>query len=1037
MIFVMAKPRRHPAFSRPARLLTFAVRPWLALILTVFLITAPASPQSAGTSSSQPDKSRGQKAYQSGRRAEQSGDWKAAYADYSEAMAYAPENKEYPQLKEHARFQVVQGLMNNAERQALAGDVANARALLMQALAIDPNYAVARERLAELSPDSVQVAPEKGPRLAGLPRLNPRPGTRDFDYRGTTRGAYEEIGRQFGVTVAFDGDLPDRSIRFQVPKVDFETAIMVLSRQTQTFTRIVDEHTLFVTQDNAQKVREYAPEIEKSMVLPASVTTDEMNETVRMIREMTGITRTQLDTASRTLTIRSTEQNVALAQALLEQIEQPHGELMLEVEILEVDRNAALQLGITPPTSGQLFTLSTSDINQLKAAQNTGSLIQVIQSLFGGSAGALTAASGGLGAALPALIAFGGGKSIFLATMPSVTANFSQTLSTVRSAERILLRAQDGKSATFFVGDRFPVSLALLSSDVSAASSSFAAGVLAGALPSTNYNTGQSPVALALADFNGDGHQDVVVANQTDGTISIFPGLGDGTFPTRTDITVGKAPSGVAVGDFNGDNNMDIAVTNSADNTVAILLGKGDGTFAAPVTYPTGGTPIALLVKDFNNDGHPDLAVVNRADGTVSVLLGQTGGTFGAKTDYPVGTLPVAIASADFNADGVADLAVANHSTNTVSILLGNSDGTFGLKTDFATGNGPAGIATADFNNDSQTDLAVTNQTDNSVSILLGNNKGTFAKHNDFATDAGPVGISAGDFTGSGVQDLIITDQTGNTEDLLVGNGDGTFPAPVALATGNGPVAVVAADLNGDGTLDSVVANQSSNSITVTLNTLASSAGASNPAQTAYPSSEYEDLGLKLKATPRLHGDDEVTLHLEFEIRSLAGSSVNGIPVLSNRTIDQTIRLRENETSVLSGIIQSSEMRSISGLPWTILAPGVGDLTGDHTESNQKTETYILITPRALRLPTHNLPALYAGHGEPATPPTPPPPQNAPPVLPGAGQPLAPGQPRPSPGQQPAPGQQTIPANQAPGQPPLAPGAQPAPGQNSQPVPPA
>jgi len=112
---------------------------------------------------------------------------------------------------------------------------------------------------------------------------------------------------------------------------------MILSRQTRTFTRVVDEHTLFVTDDSVQKVREYALEIEKDLVLPASVTSDEMNETVRMIREMTGITRTQLNTAARTLTVRSTEENVALAQALLEQIEQPHGEMMLEIEILQVD----------------------------------------------------------------------------------------------------------------------------------------------------------------------------------------------------------------------------------------------------------------------------------------------------------------------------------------------------------------------------------------------------------------------------------------------------------------------------------------------------------------------------------------------------------------------------------------------------------------------------------------------------------------------------------------------------------------------------
>jgi Flp pilus assembly secretin CpaC len=999
----------------------------LSLTLAALLVTASASPQSPGgaasppsaipqakppaTSAPRPDKNRAQTAFQAGRRAEQAGDWKAAYTAYSEAATYAPANKEYPLMKEHARFQLLQSLADLAERQMLAGDTAGAREQLLHALEIDPNYVIARERLAELAPDYVGATAEKRPRLAGLPRLNPKPGTRDFDYRGTTRGAYEEVGRQFGVTMAFDGELPDRSMRFRAPKVDFETAIVVLSRQTRTFTRVVDEHTLFVTDDSVQKVREYAIEVEKSLVLPASVTADEMNETVRMIREITGITRTQLDTATRTLTLRSTEENIALAQAVLEQIEQPHGEMMLEIEILQVDRDAAHQLGITPPASAKVFTLSQAEIRLLQQAQNNGSLIQVLQGIFGSSS-ALGAAASGLGAVLPPLIAFGGGKTIFLATLPGASANFGQSLSAVRSARRILLRAQDGKPATFFVGDRYPISLALLSSSLGSLSSSLAAaGILSGLLPRKDYSTGNAPIALASADFNGDGHQDLVVANSADGTVSIFLGVGDGTFGTRTDITVGKSPSAVAVGDFNGDGHTDIAVTNSGDNTVSILLGKGDGTFAAPVTYPTGNDPVALLAADFDKDGQPDLAVVNHGDGTtpstVSILLGnktsgKQDGTFAAKTDYPVGIAPVAIASADFNADGFPDLAVTNNSDNTVSVLLGKVNGTFAAKTDYATGKGPAGIAVADFNRDGRPDLAVANQAEptNTVSILLGNSDGTFRTHTDFPAGSGPVGIVAADFTGVGNPDIVVTDKGADQLSLLIGNGDGTFTSPIAIATGNGPVAVAAADLNGDGALDVIVANETSNSVTVILNTLQSSNSTSSSGQSAYPSAEYVDLGLKVKATPRMHGDDEVTLHLEFDIRSLAGAAFNGIPVLSNRTIDQTIRLRENQTSVLSGLIESSEARTISGLPWTAMAPDIGYLTGEHTADTKDSEMLIIITPRALRLPPRNPHAIYAGRGEPSSPPapfTPPPgvpPQPAPP--PGT-------QPPPPPGAQPVP----------------------------------
>ncbi len=568
-------------------------------------------------------------------------------------------------LKEHARFQVVQSLVENAERQEISGNTPGAKALLTEALAIDPNYIVARERLAELSPTPEEVEVAKGPRLGGLARLTYKPGTQTFDYRGTTRGAFDEIGRQFGVKMVFDGDLTDRAVRFQVPSLDFDTAVMVLSRQTRTFTRVVDAHTLFVTEDTPQKERDYTVEVEKELLLPASVTSDEMNETVRMIREMTGITRTQLNTASHTLTVRSSEQNVALAQALLEQIEQPRGEMMLEIEILEVDRTSSNQLGITPPSGTSAFALTLPEIRQLQASQNNGTLIQTLQTIFGSSA-----VSSATGSALPALVAFGGGKTIFLATMPGASANFGTALNTVHSAQRILLRAQDGKPATFFVGDRYPIDLGLLSASLNSPSIALTQALLGGlTLPRTDYDTGKGPISVAIATFNSTngGHPDLAVANQTDGTITILTGNGDGTFvapatactlpscialPAVTvgTVTTNAGPSAIVTGDFNNDGFVDIAVTDGANNQVSILLGNGDGTFQKPVSYPTGNKPVALIAQDFDGDGQPDLAAVNQTDGTVTILLGNKvngtqNGTFGTppgQTAVPkVGASPV------------------------------------------------------------------------------------------------------------------------------------------------------------------------------------------------------------------------------------------------------------------------------------------------------------------------------------------------------------------------------------------------------------
>ncbi len=1059
MILAMIQGRCHPAIRcLPGRLGTIARRV-VAIAFAGLLIVAPVLPQTPGGRTTspttpstaitaqaanpsvpavQPDKARARKALQAGRRAEQAGDWKAEFAAYSEAVTFDPSNREYAILKEHARFQIVQSLVENAERQAIAGNVPGARTLLTEALGIDPNFVVARERLEELTPSQEEADAAKAPRLGGLPRLIFKTGALPFDYRGTTRSAYEEIGRQFGVKMVFDGDLPDRQVRFQVPSLDFDTAVEVLARQTKTFTRVVDAHTMFVTDDTPQKEREYTIEVEKELVLPASVTTDEMNETVRMIREMTGITRTQLNTASRVLTVRSSEQNVALAQALLEQIEQPHGELMLDIEILELDRTTATQLGVTPPSSLSVFALTAPEIQQLEAAQNSGSLIQTLQSIFGSSA-----VSSASGTALPALIAFGGGKSIFLATMPSVSANFGTALSTVHSAQRVLLRAEDGKPATLFVGDRYPIDLGLLSSGTAASASSLSQALLSGlTLPRTDYDTGKGPISVAIATFNSknNGFPDLAVANQLDGTISILAGNGDGTFVaeqsspctlpscialpgvTTGSTTMSTTPSAIVTGDFNDDGFQDIAVTDEANNRVIILLGNGDGTFQTPFkSYPTGSKPVALVAQDFDGDNQPDLGVVNQGDGTVTILLGNSvngvqDGTFGTpphQTKIPaVGALPSAIATGEFNINNNANvgLAVTNSGDGTVSILLGNGDGTFGTQGILDAGKGPAGVASADFNADSKPDLAVTNQTDGTVSVFIGNGDGTFFPQTVYNTGTSPVGIIAESFAGT-TPDLAVADETANNVDVLIGNGDGTFTAPISLPTGNSPIALAGADLNGDGTIDLVSANNTSNTVSVTLNTLQSTADSAS-SQTGYPSAEYEDLGLKVKATPRLHADNEVTLQLQFDIKSLTGTNINGIPILSNRQIEQTIRLRENETSILSGLIQTNNMGGTSGLPWTSTVPGIGLLTGEDTTNVQQTELLILVTPRALRLPPHDVPAIYAGRGEPATPATPPP-AAAPPGVAQPGQPGA-----PNPNQPPQPGRA-----------PFIPGAQPQPGQ--------
>src|SRR5439155_1227734 len=148
-----------------------------------------------------------------------------------------------------------------------------------------------------------------------------------------------------------------------------------------------------------------------------------------------------------------------------------------------------------------------------------------------------------------------------------------------------------------------------------------------------DYAAGVGPSGVAASDFNGDGKLDLAVANDdpNNGTVSVLLGNGDGTFQPAASYPVGTYPQAVAVADFNGDGKQDVVMANDYSNKLSVLVGKGDGTFQSAVNYDVGGSsfPVSVAVADFNGDKRLDLVVTDIGAAQVSVLLGNGDGTFG------------------------------------------------------------------------------------------------------------------------------------------------------------------------------------------------------------------------------------------------------------------------------------------------------------------------------------------------------------------------------------------------------------------------
>ncbi len=363
---------------------------------------------------------------------------------------------------------------------------------------------------------------------------------------------------------------------------------------------------------------------------------------------------------------------------------------------------------------------------------------------------------------------------------------------------------------------------------------------------SIRYPAGNSPNAVAVADFNGDGKLDIAVADYgnpstgDNGGVSILLGNGDGTFQPAISVNAGKNPIWIAVGEFNGNGRKDLVVSDFGDRqtggngSVEILLGNGDGTFQLPTTLNAGNEPFPLAVGDFNGDGKLDFAVSDFSSG-VYLFLGNGDGSFRAPVLISAGTNPVAIAAADLDGDGKLDLAVADmHDPSSVdnggvSVLLGNGDGTFQAPVFYAVAIYPTSLAIGDLNDDGKPDLAISSfgsafgLEGSALNVLLGNGDGTFGANITTGTGRAqsgsvfPLSIVIAAFDPSGRP--AVAEVLGYLVAVLPGSGDGTFQGELLFSADQLPFQLAVDDFNGDGKPDIVAANQGSNDITILLNT--------------------------------------------------------------------------------------------------------------------------------------------------------------------------------------------------------------------------
>jgi hypothetical protein len=322
-----------------------------------------------------------------------------------------------------------------------------------------------------------------------------------------------------------------------------------------------------------------------------------------------------------------------------------------------------------------------------------------------------------------------------------------------------------------------------------------------------DYDTSSAPPSgLAEGDLRGNGSHDLVVANLNAGTLSVFLETSptSGAYGTPTTITVGGQPNDVQIADINGDGLPDLIVADNLGKVTYLLQNPASpGTFetgiSLPITNPAitaeGLTTraISVAVGDLNGDGFPDLAVtsfdVNGDFGQVTIYFQDPSnrGTF-LSTPTNIAALgePSQIRIADMNQDGANDIVVALQGLGADSdseagagttelaesaygamVILQNSatPGTFATPVVYASVSGAISLAIGDLNGDGLPDIAMSSlypEGEGSIAVLfqIAASPGTFGNVVSYAGLGQPSSIVLGDVTNDGLLDMITADAT-------------------------------------------------------------------------------------------------------------------------------------------------------------------------------------------------------------------------------------------------------------------------------------
>src|ERR1700722_17402988 len=386
-----------------------------------------------------------------GQLAEAKDDVITAYEDYLQAFKKDPKDLRYKTAWQRTRFPAAAAHVSRGEQLRQQGDNSEALTEFVHALDIDPSNELARQDIQEIrkklsipfpdretsvSPDEQSAVSEMGAPVLLKP-ISSEPLT--LHMTEDSKIVYETVGKASGINVLFDPEYTSKRIQIDLANVSLRDALRILATVSGTFWHAITPNTIFVAADTRAKRQQLEDQAVQAFYLSNVSQQNDLNDIQTALRNLLVNAKLYGVPSQNVIVIRGTPDELLLSQRLIEDLDKPRPEVVVDVSLIEVDRDRTRTIGLELPGS---FGIALQPPN----ATSTTTTGTTATSTTSGTTQNLT---------LNNLANLNGTE--FAVTVGAATANLLLNDSNTKVLQNPTVRATDGQKADLKVGERIPV----------------------------------------------------------------------------------------------------------------------------------------------------------------------------------------------------------------------------------------------------------------------------------------------------------------------------------------------------------------------------------------------------------------------------------------------------------------------------------------------------------------------------------------------------------------------------------------------------